>query len=124
MRRTCLVLGSVLLLSGCSVLFLNEPPPGGGPLTRGSCTTSRVAPSLDGSLAAAYGFLLPLRYALGEDDGDGFSLFELSASLLAGAALGYSAHQGFKWTSECRARQLMTEEALADHLRKLADGFR
>ena len=43
-------------------------------------------------------------------------------AVLGGPALlwGYSAARGFGWTSECRSRQSVSEEAITDYLRTLA----
>jgi len=42
------------------------------------------------------------------------------ATMLGAAGWGYSAYKGFGWTSECRRREALSEQAIADHLRTLA----
>ncbi|MCZ0933585.1 MAG: hypothetical protein OXJ54_00220 [Gemmatimonadetes bacterium] len=54
-----------------------------------------------------------------EDARDGRP-YAVGAALVLGSALGLSSYRGFKWTSECRARQSMSEEAIADYLRTLS----
>ncbi len=118
MRRACVVIGSAFLLSGCSVFFLNRPPPGDGPLPTDSCTTSRAAPILDAVGAAAYTTLV----FLPDEDRENLGFRKtgiLNRLVAASSALGMAsfAVTGFKSTSECRRRQLMSEQAIADHLR-------
>ena len=122
MRRTGLVLGSVLLLSGCSTLFVSKPPLGDGPLPTGTCTTSAFAPFLDGTLAALYG-VSALRLSLTDfedEDLQDARPYGIGASVVLGGIFGLSSYRGFKWTGECRARQSMSEEAIADYLRTLS----
>ena len=122
MRRTCLVLGSVLLLSGCSTLFVSKPPLGDGPLPAGTCTTSAFTPFVDGTMAVLFG-VSALDIALTDfedEDAQDARPYAVGASLVLGGALGLSSYRGFRWTSECRARQSMSEEAIADYLRTLS----
>ena len=123
MRRICGVVGSVLLLSGCSLAFVNRPPPGDGPLPRGTCSTSAVAPVLDVSGAAFWGFMSGwiLVDVVNDEPQPANSYVTNEAasvmSLLITGAYTYSAVRGFKSTSECRERQSMSEQAIADYLR-------
>ena len=125
MKRTCLVLGSALVLSGCSALFVSKPPLGDGPLPKGSCTTSALAPALDVSMAALQA-IGSLKVALDDsdryisDEGRDLRPYVAGSGLLTAGALSFSASRGFKWTRECKARQEMSEAALVDHLRALS----
>ena len=146
--RTCLTLGSALLMSGCSVLLVSRPPPGDGPLPEGTCSTSAAAPVLDASMGALWGLAIvglmtegldldldlvqfsevdhaarvPARRtsvgSLSSATADDVGIIGLLAFPMAG--FGYSAYKGFNWASECRRRQALSEEAIADHLRALA----
>jgi len=125
MQRVIAALALVILLSGCSLVLLDKPPPGDGPLPDGSCTTSKAAPLLD-----VAGVPLGLLAALASQ----IQLFEevdpaeRVAGAVGGVAMagvsGYSAVSGFKSTSACRRRQSMSEQAIADHLRILAREIR
>ena len=123
MGRICGVLGSVLFLSGCSMALVDKPPLGDGPLPRGTCSTSTVAPTLDAAAAIPWGLasVVSLAAASSGDTGTEFVTPAMVAvpSLLIGGALTYSAVRGFKWTSECRERQSMSEQAMADYLRNV-----
>ncbi len=120
MGRICGVVGAVLLLSGCSFVFVNGPPPGDGPLPRGTCTTSTAAPTLDAAGAALWGLLGGVAVFGDESDSD-FVTNEAVAvvSLLIAGAYTYPAVRGFRATSECRERQSMSEQAIADYLRSV-----
>lgn len=111
---------AVLSTTGCSAIFLNKPPPGDGPLPLGSCTMSKTAPIFDVIGTANYGIpaLLPDDDLdeLGLPTGAGARVFWIAAA----GGLAWSAASGFKATSECRRRQLMSEQALLDHVRVLA----
>ena len=123
MGRICGVLGSVLLLSGCSMALVDRPPPGDGPLARGTCSTSAMAPVLDLSGAAFWGFAGGVNLAAGLSDEreTGHVTHEATgvAALLIAGVYTYSAVGGFKRTSACRERQSLSEQALADHLRSI-----
>ena len=110
-------------MSGCSVLLMNGPPPGDGPLPEGTCSTSVVAPALDAAWSALWVFGL---VATTSDDNQNDYVDEVYAVAfgLPAAGWGYSAYKGFTWTSECRRRQALSEEAIADHLRALAGNAR
>ena len=141
-RRSGVVAGMALLLNGCSIAFLQRPPPGEGPLRAGSCETSRYLPGLD-VLGAATGvaFLVFVpqeaswsanasrisRYGpatvAGDVVGDVEVVEELTFSnrdriLVGVASAAYigSAVLGFNAVAECRRRVLGTEEVAA-HLR-------
>ena len=123
MGRICGVLGSVLFLSGCSMALVDKPPLGDGPLPRGTCSTSTVAPTLDAAGAIPWGLVsvVGLARVLSDEPETGFVTNEMGTvmSLLIGGAFTYSAVRGFKWTSECRERQSMSEQAMADYLRNV-----
>lgn len=119
MLRGGVVVVASVVLSGCSLLFMEKPPAGDSPVARGDCTRSTVAPVLDvlgglGSLAYAVG-------AVGDDSTD-----EESAAIKRGGATlsvlyTYSAVRGFGWSAGCKRRNALSEQAIADHLRKLAE---
>ena len=117
MKRSIGAVLAAVLLSGCSFIFVNKPPPGDGPLELGSCTMSKAAPILDLIGAANYAIpaMLPEESLddLGLPSGGGARSFWV----MGAGALVYSAMTGFGATSECRRRQLMSEQALLDHLR-------
>ena len=118
--RTCLVLASAVLTSGCSALFMSRPPLGDGPLPEGTCATSAFAPVLDAAMSA---LMIRTMVAIATDDDK-----DDDAALVVGglptAAWGVSAYKGFSWTSECRRREALSEQAIADHLRTLAGNAR
>ncbi|MCZ0935450.1 MAG: hypothetical protein OXJ54_09735 [Gemmatimonadetes bacterium] len=116
--RICLVLASAVLMSGCSALFMSRPPLGDGPLPEGTCATSALAPVLDAAMSA---FMVSGMVAIATDEVEN-DLEEVGFVILGlpTAAWGYSAYKGFNWTSECRRREALSEEAIADHLRALA----
>lgn len=109
-----------VLSTGCSAIFVNKPPPGDGPLPIGSCTMSKAAPIFDVIGTTNYGIsaLLPDDdlNELGLPTGAEARVFWIAAA----GGLAWSAASGFKATSECRRRQLMSEQALLDHVRVLA----
>lgn len=115
--RTCLVLGSAVLMSGCSALFMSRPPLGDGPLPEGTCATSALAPVLDAAMSA---LMVSGMIGIATDDDDEYDDVALVISALPTAAWGVSAYKGFRWTSECRRRETLSEQAIADHLRTLA----
>ena len=114
-----MVLGSTLVLGGCSAVFVNQPPPGEGPLPSGACTTSRAAPFLDavGSVAYAAAAVLP------DHDLEDIGLFTGTGARITSAGmaggLGYSGLTGFRSTSNCRDRQQLSRREVAAHLRTL-----
>ena len=123
MGRICGLLGSVLFLSGCAMALVDKPPLGDGPLSRGTCSTSAVAPTLDAAAAIPFGLASVggLAAVLSDEPELGFFSPEIGTAiiLLMGGAFTYSAVRGFKWTSECRERQSMSEQAMADYLRNV-----
>ena len=50
--------------------------------------------------------------------------FDRELAALSGASMALSALQGFRSTAECRRRVRMSEQAIADHVRKLAEAHR
>ena len=114
--RICLVLASAVLMSGCSALFMSRPPLGDGPLPDGTCATSALAPVLDAAMGA---FMISGMIGIATDDDEDDDVALVIAALPT-AAWGASAYKGFNWTDECRRRQSLSEEAIADHLRALA----
>lgn len=121
MKRIRIVLGLTFLsflFNGCSLLFVNPPPAGDGPLPEGTCSTGSLIPVVDLSLSAVWGITGIDVYA---NQGHLFNPDEdaiLGAALIvAGTIQGYSAVRGFGWTTNCRKRQAMSEEAIADYLR-------
>ena len=121
MKRIASVFLVSTLSTGCSVLFMEKPPPGDGPVPRGDCTRSVVAPVAD----IVYGVVSPLGLLeLAADDSDGRSSRDTGAVLVtaAWAAAGlYSTVQGFGWSGECKRRNALSEQAIADYLRTVAD---
>ena len=80
---------------------------------------SKAAPIFDVIGTANYA----IRALLPEDDLQELGLpTEAGARVfwIAAAGLAWSAASGFSATSECRRRQLMSEQALLDHVRVLA----
>ncbi len=120
--RTCLVLASAVLASGCSALFMSRPPLGDGPLPEGTCATSALAPVLDAAMSALMVSTI-VHVATDEVEHDGEEVVSVILGLPA-AAWGVSAYKGFSWTSECRRREALSEQAIADHLRTLARNAR
>jgi len=112
-----LAVSLVATTSGCSLLFVNGPPPEGISAARG-CTTSNVAPVLDMGAAALWGIATVAGEVV---DGD-----ETATRATAGvitAIYGTSGIVGFGKTSRCREaiRELASERAIRDHLRNLAE---
>ncbi len=121
MARLLLLILVASSVNGCSLTLLKKPRLADGPAAR-DCTTSRVAPALD---AAAAG-LVVVGLARGlTHEPEGFDLELISdaaaVAMLTPPALlsAYSAARGFGWTSECRRRQALSEEAIAAYLRTL-----
>lgn len=121
--RPLLLLLVALSVNGCSLALIKKPRLADGPAAR-DCTTSSVAPILD---AAAAGVATAgLIHILSTDSGSWlWSEAEANAigtAIFAPPALlwGYSAARGFGWTSECRGRQSLSEEAIAGYLRTLS----
>lgn len=116
------VLAGALLWSGCSMLFMRRPPKGEGPVSLGDCTRSLAAPIIDGVAGLAHvglaaGIWGPGRDAFDSDETyDGYRI----GSAITSGTLALSAIQGFRWSKECRSRTTLSEQAIRDHLRVLA----
>lgn len=119
MRIVCVVLGSTLVLGGCSAVFVNQPPTGEGPLPEGACTTSQAMPLLDAVGSVAYAAATVLSDHDLEDIGlsSGTGARITSAGMAGG--LAYSALIGFRSTSKCRERQRLSRREIAAHVRTL-----
>ncbi len=121
--RPLLLLLVGLSVNGCSLALLEKPRLADGPAAR-DCTTSPVAPILDAAGAGLMvaGIVRVLTYQ--SDDllvPDVISDGAMTAILAPpGLLWGYSAARGFGWTSECRGRQSLSEDAIADYLRTLS----
>lgn len=125
LTRPGMIAVSVFLLNGCSLLFVGTPPAGDGPLPKGSCQTSVVFPALDVAMTGVNAALAVSLF--GEQDiGTSYLTYDAAGALwlIPTAAVGLSAYQGFKRTSECRRRQALSEQAIADHVRTLARNAR
>jgi len=105
-------------MSGCSALFMSRPPLGDGPLPSGTCSTLPVAPVLDVAMGALWG-VVTVAGATTNEEVENRGAVVATAGLMT-AGWGYSAAKGFGWTSECRLRQALSEQAISDHLRVLA----
>jgi hypothetical protein len=118
-RFAPVVLVLALASSGCSLLFMEKPPPGNGPVPRGNCTRSIVAPVLD-----VVDGLGPLVWTLGAAETDGLDDDTVAGvRVVAAASLAlhtYSAIRGFGWSSECKERNALSEQAMADYLRTIS----
>jgi hypothetical protein len=88
-----------LAAGGCSLIFLDGPPPRHETLQSFDCTSSRVAPVLDAALA---GLLATATISAATDDSAGSAAGAVMAASLAGAAMAASAH-GFVQTEHCAA---------------------
>lgn len=116
------VLAVALLSSGCSMLFMTRPPKAPGPVAQGHCTRSPAAPIIDGvvglgHLGQAAGIWGESRASFDTDEAyDSYNL----ASAILGGVFAVSAVHGFVWSSECRRRTALSEQAIRDHLRVLA----
>ena len=121
MRRLASVLLVAALSAGRSVLFMKKPPPGDGPIPRGHCTRSIIAPVAD----VVYGVVFPLGLVvLVADDSDGLNSEDAGSVAVAaawGAAGSYSAVRGFGWSRGCKRRNALSEQAIADYLRTVAN---
>jgi len=107
MRWTALVLVVAQLGAGCSFAFVSGPPPNHPQLPYFDCTSSRVAPVLDGVWTALQ--TLNLLAAATTSDADWEENFKIDRQLAMGlyggfAALGLAGfYYGWTRTSECRA---------------------
>lgn len=123
-RRTAVVavLAIALLSSGCSMLFMTRPPKAPGPVTRGDCTRIVAAPVIDG--VVSLGHLGQAAGIWGEsresfDTDEAYDRNRFGSAIIAGA-FAVSAVHGFKWSSECRRRTALSEQAIRDHLRAVS----
>lgn len=108
-----------LLSSGCSMLFMTRPPKVPGPVARGDCTRGVAAPVIDGVISL--GHLGQAAGIWGEsradfDTDEAYDRNRIGSAIIAGAFAVSAAH-GFKWSSECRRRTALSEQAIRDHLR-------
>ena len=95
-----LLAGSLILLSGCSLAFVDGPPdfiPADQPVPPGSCSVERVLPILDAVGAGAF-----MIAALTSSEGDAVRF-----GAVAGAGLGFSSYTGFRRVSRCKERLFM-----------------
>jgi len=104
------------------MLFMTRPPEAPGPVAQGHCTRSVAAPILDGvvslgHLGQAAGIWGETRDAFDTDEA--YDRNRIGSAIIAGA-FAVSAVHGFKWSSECRRRTTLSEQAIRDHLRMLA----
>ncbi len=95
-----LLVGSLVLLSGCSLAFVDGPPdyiPADQPAPPGSCTIERIMPILDAVGAGAF-----LITALTSSEGDA-----VRYGAVLGGGLGFSSYTGFRRVGSCKARMFM-----------------
>ena len=117
------VLAGALLWSGCSMLFMRRPPKGEGPVAVGDCTRSLAAPVIDSVVGLVYvgvaaGIWGDSRDAFDSDeDYDDYRFY----TGLASVPYAVSAVHGFRWSEDCRSRNTLSEQAIRDHLRVLAE---
>lgn len=96
---------------------MSRPPLGDGPLPEGTCAESVLAPVLDAAMSA---LMVVSAVGAASDDTEDYEDVVYAIMAIPAGAWGYSAYRGFTWTSECRPRQALSEQAIADHLRTLA----
>ena len=95
-----LLVGSLVLLSGCSLAFVDGPPdyiPADQPAPPGSCTIERIMPFLDAVGAGAF-----LITTLTSSEGDA-----VRYGAVLGGGLGFSSYTGFRRVGSCKARMFM-----------------
>lgn len=95
-----LLVGSMVLLSGCSLAFVDGPPdfiPANEPVPPGSCSVERVLPILDAVGAGA-----SLIVALTDSEGDAVRF-----GAVVSAGLGFSSYTGFRRVNSCKERLFM-----------------
>ena len=120
------VLAGALLWSGCSMLFMRRPPKGEGPVALGDCTRSLAAPVIDGVLGVGHGGVAAGIWGDGRDafhSDDEYDGYRIATTILSGAFAASAIH-GFVWSEECRSRNTLSEQAIRDHLRVLAEQHR
>ncbi len=116
------VLAGSLMSSGCSMLFMTRPPKAPGPVALGHCTRSPAAPIIDGvvglgHLGQAAGIWGESRASFETDEAH--DTYRLASGILGGV-FAVSAVHGFMWSSECRRRTALSEQAIRDHLRAVS----
>ena len=92
-----LLIGSLVLLSGCSLAMVKGPPdfvPAEEQVPMGSCTVERVFPILDAVGAGAF-----VITAITSSDGNA-----VRSSAVLGGALGFSSYTGFRRVGKCKER--------------------
>ncbi len=104
------------------MLFMTRPPKADGPVARGDCTRIVAAPILDGvvslgHLGQAAGIWGDSRESFDTDEA--YDRNRIGSAIIAGA-FAVSAVHGFKWSSECRRRSTLSEQAIRDHLRAVS----
>jgi len=104
------------------MLFMTRPPRAPGPVAQGDCTRSVAAPVLDGvislgHLGQAAGIWGETRASFDTDEA--YDRNRIGSAIIAGA-FAVSAVHGFKWSSECRRRNTLSEQAIRDHLRAVS----
>lgn len=95
-----LLVGSLVLLSGCSLALVDGPPdfiPADQPVPPGSCSVERILPVLDAVGAGAF-----LVTALTSSEGDAVRF-----GAVISAGLGFSSYTGFRRVGSCRERMFM-----------------
>ena len=103
-------------LSGCSLLFVESPPPSHHQRLRYfDCTSSRLAPIVDTVVATSYGLTGVAMAAYAADDevrGDAVPMVLLPLGVAA--LFGVSAAHGFSTTSDCEdAKARFASEVLS-----------
>jgi hypothetical protein len=90
------------LLPGCSLLFVEGPPPGHQRLRYFDCTSSRLAPIVDTVFSAVYGLGGVVQAAdMADADVGGDVVPAVLVPLGLAALFGVSAAHGYATTSEC-----------------------
>jgi hypothetical protein len=116
-----MVVAVVVVLSGCSFMFVSGPPPNHEQLPSFSCSESRAAPVVDTILAALQ--VLNLATAAGNTDEEWNNRFNGNPPISRDTAVPLyvattvlttvSAYYGYKNTGECRAAK---EQAAARYM--------
>ena len=116
-----MVVAVVVVLSGCSFMFVSGPPPNHEQLASFSCSESRAAPVVDTILAALQ--VLNLATAAGNTDAEWNDRFNGNPPISRDTAVPLyvattvlttvSAYYGYKHTGECRAAK---EQAAARYM--------
>ncbi|MYA32830.1 MAG: hypothetical protein F4164_06955 [Gemmatimonadales bacterium] len=101
---------------------MTRPPRALGSVAQGDCTRSVAAPVIDG--VVSLGHLGQAAGIWGEsrasfDTDEDYDRNRIGSAIIAGA-FAVSAVHGFKWSSECRRRAALSEQAIRDHLRAVS----